>query len=173
MSITPVPISIRLVPSPTAASSGKGNASFGQSDAHGNTPRPHPIPRQRRPDRSSGTTRPKRIAPASDHAARPSPLTCRTRDRSWQTLAPPSPGYREPCKARPAARIERRRSGDDSDKLFQANAERDAAPSDQMCCATIIISSCVGALPSPMQSMTASANKGLIDRDMLRHLIAA
>ncbi len=86
------------------------------------------------------------------------------------TRAPPSAGYREPCKARPAARIEQRRSGEDIDKLFHANAERHAAPSDQMCCATIIISSCVGALPSAMQSITASTNKGLVDRDMLRHL---
>jgi hypothetical protein len=86
---------------------------------------------------------------------------------------PSSPGYREPRKARPAASIERRRSGADTDKLFHENAERDAAPSDQMRCATIIISSCVGALPSLTQSTTASTNNGLVDRDMLRHLIAA
>jgi hypothetical protein len=42
-----------------------------------------------------------------------------------------------------------------------------------MRCATIIISLGVGVLPSPMQSITASTNKGLVDRDMLRHLIAA
>jgi hypothetical protein len=67
--------------------------------------------------------------------------------------------------------MEQRRSGEDTDKVFHENAEREAAPSDQMRCATIIISSGVGALPSPMQSITASTNKGLVDRDMLTHLI--
>ena len=92
---------------------------------------------------------------------------------SYSVLQATRPGQREPCKARPAARSEQRRPGEDTDKLFHVSAERDAAPSDQMRCATIKISIAVGALPSAMQSIMASTNKGLVDRDMLRHLNGA
>lgn len=74
---------------------------------------------------------------------------------------------------RPATRIEPRRSGEDTGRLFHENAERQAAASDQLRRATIIIASCTGALPAPRRSMTASTTKRLGDRDMLQHPIAA
>ena len=56
--------------------------------------------------------------------------------------------------------MEPSRSGENTDNPFHKNAERDVAPSDHMRCATIIVSSYVGVLPSPMQSITAFRTAG-------------
>ncbi len=82
MSMTAVPISIRLVFAPTAASSGKASRAGGRSDAPGSKPRPRRVPRRRRPSRSIARGRPTPIASATGAKASNGQMTG-SRSFSW------------------------------------------------------------------------------------------